>query len=369
MTRKKTTIRDVASVANVSIATISRVLNNSSAPSEEIRQRVQKVIAELNYVPQRPGRKKRSPAAQEGKHRPRLPSTTKGERTLALVLNPNILVDYADGEIYHARLLKGIYEAVAYFEYQLMVFTYDGNDLAPAFLNQNRFQGLLVDDHLPLELQRALVRELPVVFINSSPRRTASSSVRPNFGSAVTEILHHLWDQGHREIAHFKAINSPLINPGMINAYERFFSEKGYEPKVRALNVPRDINPDTHLDVLRAYTDEVLAAPVRPTAILSEDVYVARILMELSMRGVRLPDEMSLVGIDDTTIACHLNPKLSSYRFPMEEIGKASVEELLHRIGDPERSNRQVFLDGTLIERETVAPISAPETNTKETND
>lgn len=358
MTKKKTTIRDVASVANVSIATISRVLNNSSVPSEEIRQRVQKVIAELNYVPQRPGRKKRS-AAPEAKSPAHLPLNAQGGRNLALVLHPNILVDYADGEIYHARFLKGIYEAATLFGCQLMVFTYDGSDLAPGFLDQGRFQGLLVDDHLPLELQRELVSDLPVVFINSSPRRTASSSVRPNFESAVTEILNHLWDHGHRDIAHFMAVNSPMINPTMISVYERFFAERGYEPRVKALNIPRDINPDTHFEVLRAYTQEALSAPVRPTAIIGEDVYVARIFLELSAKGIRLPEEMSLVGIDDTTIARHLTPQLSSYRFPMEEIGKASVEELLHRIADPQRCNRQIFLDGTLVVRGTVTSPSA----------
>jgi DNA-binding LacI/PurR family transcriptional regulator len=346
---KKLTIRDVASAANVSIATISRVLNNSSVPSDEIRDRVQKIIEQLDYVPQKPGRKKR---------RPEEPSKARSRstRTIGLVMAPRIFYDFSEGELYLARLINGIHEAVGSYDCNLRVFTHDGSQSIPPLITKTRMDGLLIDDHIPPAVQRTLKDLMPVVFIDSSPRGVAGSSVRPNFETAISDILTYLWDLGHRDIAMFKAANSPMINPPMMAAYSRFFAEHSYEPRVQSLNVPRDITSATHFQVMEQYAGDILAAPTRPTAVVAEDVYAARIHVELTKLGVTLPEAMSLVGIDDTTVALHLEPQLTSYRFPMDEIGKASIDELFQCIENPSRSPRQIFLDGKIIERASVAP-------------
>jgi LacI family transcriptional regulator len=348
---KNVTIRDVANAANVSIATISRVLNKSSVPSDEIRERVEKVIAQLDYVPQRPGRKK---------SRPNAPSKTKerSTRTIGLVMNSRIFYDLSEGELYFARLLRGIHEAAANSNCNLRVSTDDGSQSIPPLIANTRLDGLLIDDHIAATAQKILKDRMPVVFIDSSPRGVSGSSVRPDYEHAIFDILTYLWDLGHRDIAVFKAANSPLINPQMLAAYSRFFSEHAYEPRVQSLNVPRVIDTSTHFEVMEQFANDIMAATPRPTAVVAEDVYAARIHVELAKLGVKIPEEISLVGIDDTSVALHLEPQLTSYRFPMDEIGRASIEELIQKIDNPSRATRQIFINGEIVFRKSVAPPS-----------
>lgn len=354
MKPKNATIRDVARAAGVSISTVSRVLNQRGVLSEEIRDKVLRAVKKYHYVPQKPGRKSRHPNAAPKRR-------SRATRILGLLLSSGIMKYYAEGDPYYGRLLGGIYQAVDRVNYHLMVGLHDKDKHAlPSLVTQNKVDGLLIDEQIPEAIQEQLAARLPVVYIDKGPIKTDASSVEVNLQAAIRDILSFLWNLGHRDVACFIPDDAASQAGLFADTYGRFFAEKGYRPRMDVLNVPRDINEKTHAKVLAEYIREILNAPVRPTAVISWDAYLITILSELKHLGVRVPEDMSIVGIDDTPAALQVDPQLSSYRFPLNEMGRMAVEVLLQKIADPTRTPCQILLKGELIARGSSGPAPVP---------
>ncbi len=348
---KNTTIRDVAAAAGVSITTISRVLNQSPIPTEETRARVLEVVQQLNYVSQKPGRKSRHPE--------RTPKRSRLTHTVGLLLSANIMERYSQGDPYYARLLGGIYQGADQSHSHLMVGLYDRNrQVLPPWIMQNKVDGLLIDAEVPPPIQLQLSGRMPVVFLDSGPAHPTASSVEPNLEAAVTETLDHLWDLNHRDIALFLPRGEARLIHRLLAAYATFFQMKNHRPRLDLLNAPRDISAATHRQVLERYAGELAAARPRPTALVSWDIYSGDILAALERQGTDVPREISVVGFDDLPLAAQSRPPMTSYRFPMDEIGRLAVETLQQIIIHPAGPVRKILLTGRLVVRDSTGPAS-----------
>lgn len=307
-------------------------------------------IKTLRYIPLRPGRKS-SKEPSGAKHRP------MKTNTIGLLLSSEIMSHYTQGDPYYARLINGIYLAVEKLDRHLMIGIHrKGKAVLPAFVAQEKVDALLVDDILPPSLLAELyARRIPVVFIDKAPL-PGGCSVEANMEVAVFQILTYLWDLGHRNIASFLVDDESPEMDRFASAYRRFFQWKKHVPQVGILNQRHGISSKTHTDVLDRYVEEVLKTTFRPTAIISWDTYAAYIQKGLIQHGIHVPKQISIVGLDDTLTATQTTPNLSSYRFPLEEIGLHAIALLLEMLNDPERSSTQLLLEGTLILRESSGP-------------
>ncbi|WP_423140705.1 LacI family DNA-binding transcriptional regulator [Parablastomonas sp. CN1-191] len=334
----KPTINDVARIAGVSKKTVSRVINRSPLLNQATRKKVEAVIADIGYVPNLQAR--------------------------ALALRRNFLIGLIHDNPNAQMVLSFQESALAAMqgtEFALLVRPVNRHsptlieDLR-AFLEQQRLYGVLIlpplseNDAIP-----ALCRELGVNYVRMGSARLDDDThlVESNDSQAVREAVQHLYQLGHRRIA---LVTGPR---GFRSAQER---EAGYDEQVAKLGLPAD-------DALKAggnYTFDsgheagarLLDAVPRPTAIFSSnDEMAAGVLHAARERGIAVPEDLSIVGFDDTAIAAHLWPPLTTVRWPIVEMARAAALKVI----DPARAGEQPsFFESSLIRRASAGAAPRP---------
>ena len=331
----KPTINDVARLSGVSKKTVSRVVNRSPLLNEETRLKVEKVIRELGYVP--------NPQAR------------------ALALRRNFLIGLIHDNPNAQMVLNmqhGILEALQGTEFEMIVRPVDRNssmmlDDVRAFLERQRLFGVVI---LPPVSENdalaALCDELGCRYVRmgSAELDDPEHMVASNDREVVREAVTHLIAQGHELIG---LIEGP---DGFRSARER---RLGFEDAVKAAG----LKPARSLITGGNYTFEtgVTAAnrlfdlSPRPTAIFaSNDEMAAGVVYAARERGIAIPDELSVIGFDDTPIAAHIWPPLTTVRWPIVSMARAAARKLVgDMIGvvEPQPS----ILPSMLIHRASVA--------------
>uniref|UniRef100_A0A832I6A9 LacI family transcriptional regulator n=1 Tax=Eiseniibacteriota bacterium TaxID=2212470 RepID=A0A832I6A9_UNCEI len=308
------TIRDVARASNVSIATVSRVFNNSPLVSEETRQRVVAAAASLGYWPNGIARS----------------LITNRTHTLGALL-PDL-----HGEFF-SEVIHGIDLASRKKGFHLLVSrsSSDARELASVLRSmRGRVDGLLV---MTPDLDAAATLEqvagnLPTVLLNPEARIPGCDSVSVANVEGATAVVRHLIGLGHRRIA---TITGPERN---IDARQR---REGWRAALREAG----IDPDAALEVRGDFTEpsgyeaalELLAREPRPTAVFVANDYMAiGALGALQDTGVRVPEDLAIAGFDDIPMARYLTPPLTTVHVDMLELGQQAVHLLL----DPDRAAR-----------------------------
>lgn len=343
-------VRLVARRAGVSATTVSRVLNNSPIPTADTRQRVWKAVEELNYQPnlllsQAFRRPRRDPTANEG-----------ANHTIGFYMTPPILEKAQHGDGYYSRVLAGIQTAAQGDHYLLMCETGRRDALTlPDMVNEQRVDGLVIEGDFSAAMLKFLVQRLPVVFIDRTHPELPASSVMPNIEHAVREQLDYLWELGHRRIITFQAQSPNPQVEAYLRAFRAFLAGKRADVLHADFCEPCAITPETHAQVMADFARRLAAATPRPTALITWDVYACALLAELPKSGVQVPRDMSVMGMDDWVEARLATPQLTSYRFPMDEMGRSATELLIQRIQDRSRPPRHLLIDGCLIERASCA--------------
>jgi len=306
---KLPTINDVARIAGVSKKTVSRVINNSPLLNDDTRGRVEKVIKQLGYVP--------NPQAR------------------ALALRRNSLIGLIHDNPNAQTVInvqQGILDALHDTDFGLVVRPLDRTSPRMLedirnFLERQRLFGVVIMP--PLSENEALARlceELGVRYtrMGSAELDDPDHLVASNDREAVREAVNYLIEQGHRRIG---LIEGPH---GFRSAAER---RLGYEDALSAaaIKLPRSLIAEG------SYTFEsgaragnlLLDLVPRPTAILaSNDEMAAGVLHAALQRGLDVPQDLSIVGFDDTAIASHIWPPLTTIRWPTVSMVGAFVVTL-----------------------------------------
>lgn len=318
-----TTIRDVAIHAGVSVATVSRALNNSGPVREETRARIQAAVKALQYRP--------NSAAQS--------LITRRTRTLGVLL-PDL-----HGEFF-SELIRGLDEAAQKRGYHLLLSS--SHDLATELdvaLHRmgGRVDGLVVmAPKLDAEtLDGLLPRNVPVVLLNSPRAGHAVYGLRIDNRGGARAVVSHLIGHGHRRIA---IITGPTGNH---DAAERL---AGYREALREAGLAEDPEIEVEGDFRTSSgfeaTSRILALRLRPTALFaSNDAMALGALSALRDAGVSVPQEMALVGFDDLSSAQYSIPPLSSVHIAIEELGTRAITRLMEVLekGGPVEGQREVL--------------------------
>ncbi len=333
------TIRDVARAARVSVATVSRVQNNSSLVTEPTRRRVRRVAVQLGYSPHAAARS----------------LSTRHTSSIGVLL-PDLY-----GEFY-AELIRGIDQTAQRQGYHLLIAS-SHNDKATieAALQamRGRVDGLIVMSpapgaHVPV---RDLPQRFPVVLLNcNASGKTFDSIVLANREGA-RQMVQHLIALGHRRIA---MILGPLHN---FDASERW---RGYHAALRAARlrgsrrweVRGDFTQGSGFDACR----RLLKAKPRPTAIFAaNDAMAIGALSALAEAGVRVPEEVAVAGFDDIPMARYMHPPLSTVRVDISALGERATRRLLDAVGNGRtHHNRRETLPVTLVIRESCGGRGTP---------
>jgi LacI family transcriptional regulator len=301
------TIRDVAREAGVSIATVSRVFNDSSLVSADTIALVRDVAARLNYWP-------------NGVARSLITS-----RTHALgVLLPDIY-----GEFF-SEVIRGIDLAARRHGFHLLVSSShaDSEALREALRSMSgRIDGMIVmapDVDAP-DAIRAFAGHCPVVLLNPGQDVDDCDTISIANFEGAHEMVRHLIALGHRRIG---MVRGPQRN---LDAEQRV---QGYRAALREAG----LGPDAGLEVQGDFTEpsgyvaigELLARPVRPTAVFCANDHMAIGAMSaLRESGVAVPEEVAIAGFDDVSMARFVSPPLSSVRVNTALLGERAVELLM----------------------------------------
>jgi LacI family transcriptional regulator len=323
-------IREVASAAAVSVATVSRVLNETGPVREDTRFRVLEVIARLGYVPHAAARS----------------LITRQTRTLGVVL-PDVY-----GEFF-SELIRGADTTARGRGYHLLISgAHSDLDETREVLRtlHGRVDGLALmapaaDDEA---LEGSLPPQLPVILLNSTGRSGRYGSLCVDNHGGMRAMTHHLVRLGHRRIAF---IQGPAGNQ---DAADRL---RGYRDGLSAAHIARDAALELPGDFSEELGHQAAArlavmAP-RPTAVVAaNDAMAIGCLSGLREHGLRVPADIALAGFDDIPIARFVTPALSTVRVSIAEFGNRAIERLVDSLeGGAPLANWQEVLPTTLVIR------------------
>jgi len=335
---RRITSQDVARRAGVSRTTVSFVLNDVKEAniSEETRQRVLAAAEELQYVPDATAQ-----ALASGR-----------TRTLGMVFRTH---PHGVADLPHMQILQGLMSVASQSGVRLLVDIVNENDPAATYVSlsrNKRIDGLIlsdprVDDHA---LYNLLNDDFPIVLLGRLPSVKVSSVEFDNRGGVRTAV-DHLVSQGHRRIGFIGY--APVSFTGVS---ERL---SGYRDALAAA----DITFDEHIVCFGDFNDtgagfasatKLLELPEPPTAIfVSSDVLAFATLTAIHQHGLRIPDDIAVVGFDDNPLSRYAYPPLTSVYLPFEDMGRRAGEMLVDLLSHPDAPKREILLDGQLIVRES----------------
>jgi LacI family transcriptional regulator len=333
--RARPTIFDVARRANVSTSTVSRVVNGRQHIHPETRRRVQAAMTDLGYVAHGPAR------------------TLASGRTRTVGL---LAIEV--GTSFFQMVIAGADEQVASFDHDFMLCTtHDRREKEREYvarLSHGMVDGLLVI--LPRGLtdyvEQLRAERFPFVIIDHDAEAPGCNVVNASNRVGARDAINHLLRLGHRRIGFITG------TPGVGSAIERL---AGYREALNDAGLSFDERLVVTGDFLEAggfdATHALLSLDDPPTAIFaSSDTAAIGVVRAARERGLRVPQDLSVVGFDDIPEASLVTPALTTVVQPLREMGRAAVRLLMGVLREPARPPTTVVLSTTLVVRDSTAP-------------
>ncbi len=335
MSTRRPTSHDVARLAGVSRTTVSFVLNNvpGVSISEATRQRVQEAARQLNYHPDSAGRKLASGKAC----------------AMGLVLRQNPEQVFADAFL--VQVVLGVEQAAAQqgFHVLLKPVAPDDKDGYARLIQENHVDGIILsgprqDDEEILHLHS---QGVPIVLMGQLPGSHIPYVDIDAVAGAATAVR-HLTENGHRQIG--LITNAPLSYTSAQQrrqGYLQALSESGLTPDETLIR-QGNYTPASGYEAMQA----LLARTPLPTAVfVASDVVAMGAIQAIKQAGMRIPEDIAVVGFDDIPLAAYYDPPLTTIRLPAFGLGWAAGERLARLIQGESLRRQELLLETQLIVR------------------
>jgi len=323
-------IKDIARIAGVSISTVSLVLNNRPGVSALTRLKVQSIVDKLNYIPNNIARS----------------LVTRKTKTIGL-----IVADIA--EIYFGTLARVIQDALNREGYSLIICNSDykaeKESVCLDFLIENNVDGIIMVPR-GANIEKIKSIKKPIVFLDNYIKNTDISVVRVDNENAGYIAIKHLIKLGHKLLA---CITGPVryaTSDERITGYQRALNEDGIE-----INSFFIKHTDWSVEGGFQATKEILSLKITPDAIfVTGDTCAIGVFKALSDEGLKIPDNIAIVGFDDMKFSPFLKVPLTTVRQPMKEMGEKAVELIIKELRSKNHIEPQmIILKTELIIRES----------------
>jgi len=321
-------IYDVAGSAGVSLATVSRVLNHPEKVKPATRERVLKIIKEKGYKPNANARGLAS----------------RKSTTVAIVVPTLKRASISE-------MIQGIDDSAKEYGYMIRLFVNDkpenekdvwGNVIASSV------DGILLmnNEMSPEVFELIQYTPVPVIFVNGISRRKTFGSVGINYEKCGYEITKQMLEKGNKKITFVTTIHPYLVNELMVKGYQKAMEEYSLEPDIIKTTGALEQNEKDFTEYLDKKTPEVLLA-VRDSMAIS--------FMNLAQkRGIKVPDELQVIGFQNTRYAQLSYPKLTCVDTPIYEIGNVAMSELTKLMKeDVEQKPSHVIVDYKVVWRDS----------------
>jgi DNA-binding LacI/PurR family transcriptional regulator len=332
--REHTDIRTIAEMANVSVATVSRTMNHVTTVNPRMAKRVWEVIDQLDYFPNTQAR--------------------------ALVSGRSKLFGLIISEItnpFFPELIQGFEEIAVENGYEILISStnYDPKRMSNCIrrMLERKVDGVAIMTfgiEEPL-LEQLAKRNVPMVFIDVGPQRSGISVLKVDYHHGIRQGVQHLAALGHRNIFFISGPARLHSAQSRVAAFSRSLSECGIAPDPRCI-----VEGDHTMEGGVAAMEKILAAKIRPTAVMcSNDMTAIGVLHKLYRAGLRVPDDLSVIGFDDIHMAEVTIPPLTTIQMSRFELARAAVSALRAQVeerDDPVREH-EFNIQTNLIVRES----------------
>ncbi|GAA1144728.1 MULTISPECIES: LacI family DNA-binding transcriptional regulator [Microbacterium] len=327
----RATIEEVAAAAGVSRSTVSRVVNGSTSVSPEALAAVQDAIAQLHYVP--------NPAART--------LASRQTNAIALVVPEDTTRFF--GDPFFATIVSGISARMTRSDYilNLLIASEEGGAKTAGFVRNGGVDGaIIVSHHTSDSFVDRIAEAVPVVF--------GGRPVRARPGDYVVDVdnvlggrmaTQYLLDRGHRRIA---TISGSLSMPAAVDRVQGFrdaLADAGIPP---AAELDGDFTEEGGAEAAR----RLLAAgsPLPDAVFVASDLMARGVMRVLRSAGIRIPEDVAIVGFDDSQVAVAVDPPLTTVQQPMYAQGEAMASVLLDVLAGRE-APRSTILPTELVVR------------------
>jgi LacI family transcriptional regulator len=306
--KQKVTIQDIAKRAKVSISTVSRVLNDGQTVAEAKRAAVLNAMAELNYQP--------NIFAQ---------GLASGQSMTLGVLSP-----YLNSPFY-GDVMHGVLRGLAGSGYSPIYAEGNWNPTQEKQTLQTlltrRVDGLIVLGGAILTQELEQIREqIPLIVVGRWIPSLPDQCIYFNNFAGAYQATRYLIEQGHRRIVHITGILSHQDGQERLEGYQQALAEAGIEPDPQFI-----IEGDyTEKSGLLAVQTLILRGQPFSAVFAGNDQCAYGVRLGLFRLGIRVPDDISIVGFDDQASSAYVTPPLTTVRHPALEMGEAAAQAMLH---------------------------------------
>ncbi len=329
-------IEDVARAAGVSVATVSRVLNEQGGVLPQTQEKVKKAVEQLHYEPNLLARNLR-----------------KNESRIILILAPNF------SNPYYSNVLSGICDVSRNLGYSTLIYnTYDSNALNESLV-WSLFQKNRADGMITLAVNRddgwlsKYAGKYPLVQCSEYVEDAALPHISVDNRLASRESVQHLIAQGHKRI-------------GIVTSANRYLSSanrlRGYLDALEAAGIPRDEALITYASADYSFASgkqaarDLLSLPQPPSAIFCvSDILALGVIASAGKMGLQVPWDLSVMGFDDVDYTTMFHPYLSTVAVPCYELGRRSMLLLYDHIMQKPGALQEEYLPHGIVLRETTA--------------
>ncbi len=332
------TIKDVARLAGVSTTTVSHVINKTRFVAEATQEKVNKAVDELNYAP--------SAVARSLK--------CNSTRTIGMLVTQST-------NLFFSEVIDGV-ESYCYRQGYTLILCNTGGIYEKQrdyirMLAEKRVDGILVMcSDLTEELKEMLDRhaDIPKVVMDWGPESSQADKIMDNSEEGGYIATKYLIDNGHTKIACLSGHFEKLACQERILGYRRAMAEAKIP-----VNEDWILEGNFECDTAVLVADKITAMDERPTAVFCfNDTMALGLMSRLQQNGIKIPDDISVVGYDNIELAEYFSPPLTTIHHPNRSVGKNAFDILLVRIKDKEHEKRIFEMQPELVVRCTVKKLN-----------
>ncbi len=334
---EKITIKDIAMMAGVSTAAVSYVINNKPGVNVQTRRKIQDIITQTGFAPNINSKRLAS-----GK-----------SYNIHAVLDKD---NPRPCKLFYLGVVSHIVEELSHFGYNLIVSYAGGDETSSAVMdviNKNDADGILffqlVDEKLIEEIAE---KGIPCLVVDNREIYHELPHVSVDYSLAAYTATRYLIDNGHREIAYVGMKKTPFFCSQTLSGYRRALNGAGVAPRDDYIIYGEFENGNENPGL-----DSLLSLPSPPTAFFCvEDFYAVCVLHYIKNKGYRVPDDISMIALDDMILSEYTDPALSTIRLSESELASNAVRMIMELVEGRENENCVIKSDDLII-RESVKRI------------
>jgi len=330
MNKRKATVYTVAEHAGVSIATVSRTLAGSRKVSSATRQRVMQAIEDLNFEP--------NPSA----------------RRLAYMKTETIALVFPDiSGPFYSTVIRGVEQEAGRHDHNVLIYGTHGKEGSGRYLRtlSSKVDGLIimarsVDEDSLWSLER---QGVPFVLLGHSNGQLQCSTISVDNDAGAYKAAAHLLGHGHQRIGVITGPENSPDNRGRLQGYQKALLDAGI-----SLHPNMVIPGNFKYEEGQIAINRLLESNPRPTAVLAANDEMAIGAIDAArQRGLRVPDDLAVIGFDDIQMSALTHPSLTTVRQPMQLLGEEAVKLLFDRLNNSNGMPRHEVLDTKLVVRQS----------------